>query len=128
MKSLVSIAAALVVFVGACTTNGAESDAVFTPRPGLECPTDESWGEFGYIADDAVGLATPAAAIEVGMARWTDREEGELTFVDSPDEEDAPLIGALVVGGNRVVLTFPEPAPAGGWLTPTTVGCEGYEP
>ena len=127
MKSLLSISAVLALLAAACSTSGAESDAVFTPFPGLECRTDQYWGEYGSIGDDAEGLATPSAAIEAGMVRWMDREDGEVALIDDL-EEASTVVGALVVGGSRVVLTFPEAAPAGGWLTVTTVGCEGYEP
>ncbi|MFV1969487.1 MAG: hypothetical protein ACC683_00630 [Acidimicrobiia bacterium] len=127
VKPLISIGVVLAVLAAACTVIAGESDAVFEPFAGLECPTERYWGEFAYIADDAEGLQTPAAAVEAGLARWESREDGEVTVIDDL-EGASTMVGALVVDGNRVVVVFPTTVRAGGWLTMSTVGCEGYEP
>jgi len=127
VKPLISIGVVLAVLAAACTVIAGESDAVFEPFAGLECPTDQYWGEYGYIADDAEGLETPAAAVIAGMARWENREDGDVTVIDDL-EGASTTVGALVVDGNRVVVVFPTTVRAGGWLTMSTVGCEGYEP
>lgn len=80
VKSLLSISAALALLAAACSTIAAESDVIFTPFPGLECYTDQYWGEYGSFRYDAEGLATPSAAVEAGMARWLDQVDGEVAL------------------------------------------------
>lgn len=116
-------AAVLVILAGACSTDGVESDAVFEPFPGLECPTGAYFGEDRSNDPDVASFATPVAAIEASLDLWKHRVGGEVVVI----EEGTELVyGARIVDGRRVLLTFPELTPAGGWVTLSIVGCEAY--
>ena len=123
MKWLSLMAAVLVIFAGACSTDTVESDPVFEPFPGLECSTGNYFGEDRSNGPDTASFSTPVAAIEASLDLWKHRVGGEVAIV----EEGTELVyGARIVDGRRVLLTFPELTPAGGWVTLSTVGCEAY--
>ena len=123
MRSRFILCTIFAILTAACTPTGATSEVLFEPVDGLECPTEFWWGEFGSIAQDAVGLPTREQAVESAYGNWTNRRGGELQFVDVKGSK----LGALVVDGHRVVLFRPSPAPLGGFLIIQTVGCEGFE-
>lgn len=131
MKPLTSIFVLFAVFAAACTSSG----EIFEPAPGLECSTDYQWTEQATLSSDAKGAPTRAEAIAIGVARWEERSELELAMLRGDedgysvaDETADVTIGALVAGGRRVVLLFPQEAPMGGWIVTTVRTCEGYEP
>ncbi len=123
MSRLVSTVIALGIVAAACSAN----ETVYEPVAGLECSTEQAWSEQSVILEDAEGLPTPAAAAEAGLARWEGIDGAEVVVTDSIGRLSS-LAGVLVVDGRRVVLAFPSPAPAGGWLVRTTIWCDGFAP
>jgi len=116
------------VFVSACAGITGGSDTIFEMYGGLQCRSERATTQQSVLAGDAKGRATSAEAIEVGLARWKDTVGGEVTIFEPDDNPSGIPEGALVVDGNRVVVVFPVPAPAGGWIVRTTLWCEGYGP
>jgi len=72
------------------------------------------------VTADATGAATPEEEISGFLAAWSERFGGDIVHIRKG-------VGALVLDGSEVVVAIATPAPAGGWIVLTTVGCEGFQ-
>lgn len=81
---------------------------------------DGGWSMQASLGPDAVGAPTPEEEINGFLAAWANRFGGDIVHIRQG-------VGALVVDGAEVVVAVATPAPAGGWIVSTTVGCEGFQ-
>ena len=87
----------------------------------IDCATEFGWTIQGSIDPNIPGEASsPEEAIRATLERYAGRHGGDIALVGM-------TVGSLVVQQREVVVARATEVPAGGWVTITIVGCEGFE-